>query len=98
MEILREAESLCLKHYGASNTTMLKILYKIAILYRHHLHDEENAITVYDTWAKVNVSIYGKEAAQQAQAEFYAIEEPDSERETNSPALHQTTTVIIEHN
>ena len=100
MEILREAESMCLAHYGANNNTMLNIIHQMAFLYRHHLHDEANATEAYDSWTKLNASIYGDAAAQALQTELHAIPaaETNNERDPNSLFSKATTEVIIEPN
>ena len=59
MVILKEAESLCLTHYGPINSMMLNIVHQTALLYRNHLNDSINASDTFERWEILSSALYG---------------------------------------
>lgn len=59
MVILKEAESLCLTHYGPNNSMMLNIVHQTALLYQNHLNDSINASDTFERWEILSSALYG---------------------------------------
>ena len=59
MVILKEAESLCLTHYGPINSMMLNIVHQTALLYQNHLNDSINASDTFERWEILSSALYG---------------------------------------
>ena len=73
LDILREAESLCLAQYGASNDMILKIVYQTAQLYENQLYDFTSARETLERWLELTTAIYGHEhpVTASARAQVY---------------------------